>query len=79
LGPLPLSLHRAVMAATINGKRRPESAASLRLPPALLFKPVLDRLRLPLPSQHTYSLARASIPQRRRLGSPPPLCKRRRR
>jgi hypothetical protein len=33
LGLFPLSLHRAVTAAAINAKRRPESAASLRLPP----------------------------------------------
>jgi hypothetical protein len=37
---------------------RPPSFAFL---PVLLFKPVLDGLRLPLPSQHTHSLARAPI------------------
>jgi hypothetical protein len=37
------------------------SSPSLALLPVLLFKPVLERLRLPLPSQHTHSLARAPI------------------
>jgi hypothetical protein len=40
--------------------------------PLALFKPVLERLRLPLPSQHTHSPTRAPIHQRRRLGFPPP-------
>jgi hypothetical protein len=53
---------------------------SLALLPVLLFKPVLERLRLPLPSQRTHSHARAPIHQRRRLGFPPsPPCNRRRR
>jgi hypothetical protein len=33
LGPFPLSLHRAVMVAAINGKRRPGA----RLPPFALL------------------------------------------
>jgi hypothetical protein len=54
IGPFPLSLHRAVMAASINGKRRPGA----RLPPfallpALLFKHALELLRLLLHPQHT--------------------------
>jgi hypothetical protein len=51
----------------------------LALLPMLLLKPVLERLRLPLPSQRTHSLARAPIHQRRRLRFPPPPCNRRRR
>jgi hypothetical protein len=53
---------------------------SLALLSVMLFKHVLERLRLPLPSQRTHSLARAPIHQRRRLGFPPSLpCNRRRR
>jgi hypothetical protein len=47
----------------INGK--PPAAPSpsrFAFLPAPLFKLTLDRLRLPLPSQHTYSLARAQFP-----------------
>jgi hypothetical protein len=51
----------------------------LAILPLALLKPVLERLRLPLPSQHTHSLARAPIHLCRRLGFPPPPSNRRRR
>jgi hypothetical protein len=35
LGPFPLSLHRAVMAATIKGRRRSSEPARLPSPPSL--------------------------------------------
>jgi hypothetical protein len=76
----PLPSLRPDSPPTINGKPagRP---VPFRFPflPAPLLKPVLDRLRLPLHPQHTNALNQAPIPQCRRLGSPPPPCKRHRR
>jgi hypothetical protein len=59
LGPFPLSLHRAVMAAAINGKP-PTTPSSPRLAflPLLLFKLAHEPLRLPLPLRHASTRAR---------------------
>jgi hypothetical protein len=73
LGAVSLPLHRAVMAAAINGKP-PAVPTPTRLTflPLLLFKLVHKPLRLPLPLQRANAHTRAPISLRSRLGFPPP-------
>jgi hypothetical protein len=81
LGTFPLSLHRAVMAAAINGKCRRPEPARLPLPSSLRFylNPCsIACASLCLPNT-PIPRTRAQFHLRRRLGSPPPPCKRRRR
>jgi hypothetical protein len=80
LEPLPFHKHRAVKAATINGKP-PAVPTPTRLAflPLALFKLAHEPLCLPLPLQHPSTCARAPISPRRRLGFPPPPSIRRRR
>jgi hypothetical protein len=70
LGSFPLSLHRAVMAAAINGRRRRSGSAHLPSPPFLW--PYISSRTHPLaplsPLQRTRARARAQFQQCRRLG-----------
>jgi hypothetical protein len=75
LGPFPLSLHRAVMAATINGRRRRPGSFCLPSPPFLWpyfssrthpCAPLSPLQRTHAHAGHQFRSAAASAPSRRR-------------